>query len=129
MNALAKLMNSILFQTDHSDSDSDSESESGSGSGSEYNSSLAIGKFMNNLYTQENMFETETFETETNTELSDSYSEYHRPRIVSLEGNIGAGKTTIMDTLKKNTQMILVSSLSRNLCKCGRKFAINREKT
>lgn len=99
MNALAKLMNSILFQTDHSGMLTDSESETSSDS---EKNCLTIGEFMNNLYTQENIIKYKDSEYE-NSEISESESEYeyHRPRIVSLEGNIGAGKTTIMDTLKE----------------------------
>ena len=97
MNALAKLMNSILFQTDHSGMLTDSESETSSDS---EKNCLTIGEFMNNLYTQENIIKYKDSEYE-NSEISESEYEYHRPRIVSLEGNIGAGKTTIMDTLKE----------------------------
>ena len=52
MNALARLMNSILFQTDSSGMLTDSESETSSDS---EKNCLTIGEFMNNLYTQENI--------------------------------------------------------------------------
>jgi deoxyadenosine/deoxycytidine kinase len=102
MNSLARLINSIVFQTDSSgmltDSDSETESEV-------EQRCLSIGEFMNNLYTQENDQKEHELSEEEHSELSDSDSysdpEYHRPRLVSLEGNIGAGKSTIIDTLKQ----------------------------
>lgn len=82
MNALSKLMNSILFQTDHDDDSSSEESNC-----------LSLGGLMNSLYTQENI----------DASVSEISSEKIRvrPRIVSVEGNIGAGKSTLITELQE----------------------------
>jgi deoxyadenosine/deoxycytidine kinase len=93
MNALQRLINSIIFQTgDGVLTDSDSDSDSDSGSSSEKNC-MDISKVMNNIYHGSNVSLVSESESESN--------EILRPRLVSLEGNIGAGKTTLMNTLKE----------------------------
>jgi len=90
MNQLAKFLNSVLFQNNDDISDSECESE--------YEvKHVSIGKLMNSLYTQEDI-EDSNSNSDIHSDLSD---EYHRPRLVSLEGNIGAGKSTYMEALKQ----------------------------
>ena len=89
MNALQRLINSIVFQTDSGIlTDSDSESESTS-----EKNCMDFSQVMNNIYHGSNV----SLNTDS---LSDS-NDILRPRLVSLEGNIGAGKTTLIEKLKK----------------------------
>jgi deoxyadenosine/deoxycytidine kinase len=97
MNALQRLINSIVFQTDSGIlTDSDSENDSGSGSSSE-RSCMDLSRVMNNIYHGSNV---SLAESESN-DITKYIDDILRPRLVSIEGNIGAGKTTIMEKLKK----------------------------
>lgn len=95
MNTLARLINSIIFQTDHDGmltDDSDSENIP-----NELNCA-SIEEYMNSLlYTQEH----ETTDTPSLSEISSKENPRERPRIVSIEGNIGAGKSTLIENLQE----------------------------
>jgi deoxyadenosine/deoxycytidine kinase len=124
MNALQKLMNSIIFQTD-SDSESELESvteekhsESESGMETPYVDIYGISRLLCNLYSETDSFLKLEYDSNSKSEsesvlnlesesefsiISDSISTKikHIPRIVSVEGNIGAGKSTLIEELQQ----------------------------
>lgn len=97
MNALQRLINSIVFQTDAGIVSDDSDSGSEIDSSSEKNC-MDFSQVMNNLYHGSNVSLNTYSESDSNTKYIDDIL---RPRLVSLEGNIGAGKTTLIEKLKE----------------------------
>jgi len=102
MNALKRLMNSIIFQTD-SDSEFESVTEDKhSESDTVMEPQYGISRLLCNLYLDNNS----SLHLDTESEISiisDSISteRKHIPRIVSVEGNIGAGKSTLIEELQQ----------------------------
>jgi len=100
MNALTKLMNSIIFQTE-SDSDSELEEsitvteEQHSESNSEIEPPVSF-----NLYSMSSLLC--NLYSETESEISTISTKIkHIPRKISVEGNIGAGKSTLIEELQE----------------------------
>lgn len=95
MNALYDLMNSMLFRSENcSETDSNYQGEMEDRASTEF----TLSRLMCSLYTDTN------FEHSSETDLisvSEISSNRSRSRIVSVEGNIGAGKSTIIETLQE----------------------------
>lgn len=101
MNALQRLMNSILFQTDAGIVSDDSDSGSGTDSGSSgERSCMDMSQIMNNIYHGSNLSFKEE-EEESECDVTKYIDDIIRPRLVSIEGNIGAGKSTLIEKLKE----------------------------
>jgi len=97
MNALYDLMNSILFRSENSsETDSISEEEMEDRASTEF----ALSRLMCSLYTDTNIIEEHSSETDS-ISVSEISSNRSRPRIVSVEGNIGGGKSTLIETLQE----------------------------
>jgi len=92
MNALTEIMNSVFFSSNNSEDSDSSESED------KASTEIALSRFLCSLYTDTNIDDNDNNDTSSVSEISSNRS---RPRIVSVEGNIGAGKSTIIENLQE----------------------------